>query len=137
VQALRLTLLLGVAACKSRGTITLDFDLAGTTCTDFGSAASFVLYAEPGTGCSACACGACAGAGSNVVIGCPTASDGSCTRDDLADRGLDLSPGVWSVVLEAYDVTSTLIASQCLDITVDADGTRSESETQTNCTACH
>ena len=130
----RFVLFAVLAACKSPGTITLDFDLDGTTCAGFGSAASYLMYAEPGTGCNACACGGCAGTGSAVVIACP-----SCSKDQLHGLALDLSPGVWSVVVEAYDPSDPpmLLESQCLDVTIDADGTQGSTATNNNCTACN
>jgi hypothetical protein len=148
-----------LCGCKSPGTITLDFDLDGSTCAAFGSpywttgAGSaarcddmsiaidhYVLYAEPDGSCSVCACGGCPGS-PNSVTACPDALGNACTSVD--DLELDLPPGSWAVVLEAYAKgnptrPSCLVASQCIQVTVDADGTRSGTDelAEGGCAVC-
>lgn len=144
--------LVSVAACKTRGTITLDFDLDGDVCTPFGSAYwstgegagatcrgtgssgapiaidRFVLYAEPDISCSSCACGQCFGTNPRGIQFCPDAAAADCS--DVRGLDLDLSPGLWALVLEAYapasdDQLACLVASQCIDVVVDSDGVAS------------
>ncbi|MEO8550195.1 MAG: hypothetical protein ABI678_09475 [Kofleriaceae bacterium] len=127
-----------IAACKSPGTITLDFDLEGATCAGFGPDARYVLYAEPGVTCDDCGCGACAGAKSDGVLVCPHGTESvACEADAIHGRTLDLAPGVWAVVLEAYAGADpgTLVASQCVSITVDSDGTDSRVADPPQCVA--
>lgn len=129
---------IAVLGCKSPGTITLDFDVDGSNCASFGSAATHVLFAEPRIACSACACGGCVGADPGGVVACPTANK-SC--GDVRGSELALTPGVWAVVLQAFDASEppVLVGSQCLDVTVDADGTSSTTlggDDGTNCAAC-
>ena len=56
-------------------------------------------------------------------------------------RSLGLTPGVWAVVVEAYDADNVLGASQCIDVIVDADGVTDEvlggdAGTGLHCTTC-
>jgi hypothetical protein len=118
-----------LAACKSPGTITLDFDLDGSACAAFGSGSAaidhYVLYAEPDTSCASCGCGACAGSHPAVLI-CPSSNGAECTRATFADQAIALDPGIWAVVLEAYSSgagsSASLLASQCIDVEIDHDG---------------
>lgn len=144
-----LLLVAALCSCKSRGTIELDFDPDGATCTEFsagywmpggaGAMATcagtqvhidhYVLYAEADTTCNSCECGGCVGTGTKVVRVCPDDSGQSCGTD-IQDLSLDLQPGLWAVVLEAYASAPQgsppcLVANQCIEITVDADGTSS------------
>ena len=143
--------LLVFGACKSRGTITLNFDLTGG-CSHFAGDVHYTLYAEPGISCDVCACGACAGADPNQVIACP-APDHPAPCTDLHDLSLDLSPGVWAVVVQAHangtgsgapsldaGAGEPVLASQCIDVIVDKDGTGTSSlgsgSDANHCRAC-
>src|SRR6185312_16335347 len=130
VAMVRVVLLVGaLAACKSPGTITLDFDLDGSACAAFGSGSAtidhYVLYAEPGIDCSSCGCGTCAGSHPAVLI-CPSANGAECKRESLAGQVIALDPGIWAVVLEAYSSgagsAARLLASECIDVVIDHDG---------------
>jgi len=112
-----------MTACKSQGTITLDFELAagvGSACagvTQDGSA-YYELYAEPQTSCDVCACGGCFGARSDEVVACR-----GCAS--VSGAAVSLRPGPWAVVLELWGGDGRLIASECIDAIVDSDGTAS------------
>lgn len=128
-----------VIGCKSPGTITLDFDLDGTGSGGCGAppGMAFVLYAEPGATCAACACGACAETRSGQALACPPPEQTRlCTKAEIEDSGLALAPGLWAVVLEVDDDHGTLLQSRCLDITVDADGVTSTNASNAACTTC-
>jgi hypothetical protein len=112
-----------VVACKSRGTITLDFD-ATFACTGSPAIDHYVLYAEPGLACVTCDCGGCAGAHSGTVLACPGAGSETCTN--VTGVNIALPAGAWAVVLEAYGSDGRMLADQCVEITVDEDGVSSE-----------
>jgi hypothetical protein len=142
-----LLLVAALCGCKSRGTITLDFDLQGSSCLPFSSdywttgsgtesrcdgatvhIDHYVLYAEADTECQNCPCGGCVGAGTKTARACPDDSGNPCNDvDAVHGRELDLSPGLWAVVLEAYASGSLpcLVANQCIQITVDTNGVAS------------
>ena len=125
-----LWLAIALVACKSQGTITLDFDLDGSACAAFapGSASApidhYVLYSVLDETCTACACGACAGM-HRTVLTCPEPDGTECTLAALGDRSIVLDPGLWTVVLEAYGAggsAASLLASQCIAVVVHQDG---------------
>lgn len=113
-----------LGACKTRGTIDIQFDGLDTCGPDVVNA---IVYAERDLRCTQCeACGACFGSPGGVT-GCPDSSDGLCDPS-LSDVDLDLSPGHWVVVvaLLAPDPDGLReVGSACVDIDVDADGVAS------------
>jgi hypothetical protein len=73
----------------------------------------------------------------------------ACSASDLRGLHLDLSPGVWAVVVQAHAGSSSITtdagagepvtASQCLDVIVDEDGVSSTmlgSDVSNHCAAC-
>ena len=107
-------------ACKTRGTIEIDFEpAANDLCVP--TATAKLLYAEPNLTCEACECGACFGAKPDGVDGCP---DGFC-EPGAADVELDLHPGHWAVVVALLDADGRQVAGGCVEIDVDADGVSS------------
>jgi hypothetical protein len=164
VQRGILLVIAALCGCKSRGTITLDFDLAGSNCAPFGSAYwadagvtcagadggataiqidHYVLYAVQDASCIDCACGGGLTQSSHVVRVCP-AGDSATPCMDVQGLAVDLSPGRWAVVLEAYAPAPEgsrpcLVASQCIEADVDADGVSSKDagfNDMTGCSAC-
>ena len=133
-------------ACKTRGTITLDFDNA-IPC-DAGSDAGVpadgpdageyvVVYARDRTTCADCTCGNCFGRDTRSASTCDDAAD-RCTLDSIREGGVDLKlePGQWAVVLDRYHIADDLLfANRCIDVTVDSDGTSSKTAEPTVCEA--
>src|SRR5262245_61751532 len=104
-----------IVGCKSRGTITLDFQLeSGTAACAPAADARFVLDAERGVSCNDCACGSCVGLGDKQATAC---TQEACTAEQVHGTSLVLDPGLWAVVLQEFD-GNVLVHSQCLDIRV-------------------
>jgi len=131
MRALVLVALLG--ACKTAGTIELTFDLSTCDGTDAGTGEYVVVYAQQGMPCEDCTCGACFSTGAFMpALACAS----GCSPDMLsAGVPLDLSPGTWAVVVDIHAAGGLLFASQCLDVTVDSDGTADKTSDTTMCAA--
>ena len=137
-------------ACKTRGTITLDFDDAipcdappgdarsddgGSTGLDAGE--YIVIYARDRTTCADCTCGSCFGRTTESSSACDDAAD-RCTLGSIRETGvdLDLTAGQWAVVLDRYHLADNLLfANRCIDVTVDSDGTSTKTAVPTVCEA--
>ena len=130
-RALIVVALLG--ACKTAGTIELTFDLTACNVSTAGPDAYVVVYAQQDTQCDDCICGACFSRDSTPALACTS----GCSPDMLsAGVPLDLSPGRWAVVVEIHAADGLLFASQCVDATVDSDGTADETAQTMTCTSC-
>jgi hypothetical protein len=130
-RALVIVAVLG--ACKTAGTIDLTFDLNTCDGSSAGAGAYVVVYAQQGTPCVDCTCGGCFDRDSTPALAC----DSGCSPDTLsAGVPLDLSPGGWAVVVDVHTADGLLFASQCVDVTVDRDGTADEASQATCAESC-
>jgi hypothetical protein len=138
-------------ACKTRGTITLDFDQA-IPCdaapddghpVDAGPDASVdaaeyvVVYAKDRTTCSDCNCGACFGRQTASASACADATD-RCTSTAFATPAsrwiCRRESGQWCSTGTVLD--DILFANRCIDVTVDSDRTSNSRGTHDLRAAC-
>jgi hypothetical protein len=120
-----LVALVCLAACKQRGTISIDLDLPDNCKT----AATVKFQAVKGGRCSACDCNQCE---------CPNVEDQqcvepvdcdpSCTVEEAKGSGVAFDPpsaGSYALAYKFYDANGLQVGYVCVDVTVDADGTAS------------
>ena len=126
---IRIALLVAcLAACKERGTITIDLSL---TCPSV-TATRVRFQAIKNGSCNSCSCTSCVceNTSEQQCIADVPCSGSGCPLADAQENGIDFDPpsaGRYALTYQflGAGTAAPVVASTCTTITVDADGTAS------------
>jgi hypothetical protein len=133
-----LLLVLGLVACKERGTISVDLT---PPCASASTAVAVRFQVVKGGNCMQCnGCGGACPCDTTATEKCITGvdCDPACSLADAKMRGIEFdppSPGAYSLTYHFFNAASQEISILCTDVTVESDGTTS-STAQTMSICC-